>query len=901
MFYRRFVFRRRNAAGRAGAAGRGNVGRIPAEYLGTVPRRIPEVSNGGLEKYPVYGKTLSATQEEKQAIIDENNGLCASSSTYDSMDAEGNLYLAGEPTGNVLYKHSASAGMYEGDVSDAEPAVVKRITIRPRGNGNHITGLYAPAGEVIKIEMSGQDLAATGGLKVIIGQTLTNGQSNNIWLARDFNRMPVISNTMTVDSEVGYVGSFLGGPIYVQPLKTDSVFTVTISGGVNYSHFISGYTTKEEFAQNKDSTAPYFDLEVWDDSVRHSGPKARAEQFDYDQLTEAALLWDKIACVSNQVPAGSGGDTGITFLYDPFIAAGSMVAFVGRYTVNCPLYCLTAALDAESAVNNSSDAFWGNIHEFNHHYQRFGFAPGDEVTNNAVSLVEYSLFTKNSSNRSLGNANEGTYATGWNRYTNPSWVLRQTLANRSTNSALDSYANLLHTFGQKLFIDATKNGNGSGGADAWYRAVSDATHNDMTYYFTEILHQNVSEDILAEYGKKGYPVFVPVATIFQTGRSYFKDGKKYYSDTVQPYEIETGKSFTIDLNATVVLPQGFSWKVKDIAAPAYGKLEKSGEGVYIYTPDAAHRNSGKFAVTLSIEKDDGAFTVEDVELVLAFRQKQHTEEMGEEEPFASEYFYSRDYRYDHTERRVASQSLVETNYRAWDDNYPIENLFDADETNFIHSNRADITADDPFELTVELSETVRANRFTIYGEPSRTYQPKTFKLYAGTEKDDLRLIADIESSVRTGNNVVVNFAERDIRYYKLVVTDTWAPYTKYIAYRYAEFSYAIQGGRVTSPDADMFVYRGNWSLSGALSSFGHLYVGQNATLDFEFTGSRFAIFSQAAQEYGTFEVVIDGKFAGRSLRGEDLAYLSDELPLGTHSITIRSKNLFNIESVVLWD
>ena len=63
-----------------------------------------------------------------------------------------------------------------------------------------------------------------------------------------------------------------------------------------------------------------------------------------------------------------------------------------------------AALDAESAVENPSDAFWGAIHEFNHHFQRFGFAPGDEVTNNAVSLVEYSLFTRISANRALGSA-----------------------------------------------------------------------------------------------------------------------------------------------------------------------------------------------------------------------------------------------------------------------------------------------------------------------------------------------------------------------------------------------------------------------------------------------------------------------------------------------------------------
>ena len=477
------------------------------------------------------------------------------------MDEYGNLYLGGEKTGKKLYKHSAAVGLYEGNVSDDEQAVVKQITIKSRPAGNHLTGLYAPAGEVIKIELSAKDLAATGGVIVRVGQALQNGQANNIWAARELNRMPVILNTMTAAGETTYVGSFLGGPIYVQPVNAGVKFTVTISGAVPYSHYIHGYTTREEFEENARSSAPYFDLEVWDDSVRHSGPKARAAKFDYDQIVEAAVLWDKISRVSNEVPSGSNASIGITFLYDPFVAAGSMVAFVGRSTVNCPLYCMTAALDAETAVNNAPDAFWGCIHEYNHHYQRYGFNPGDEVTNNAVSLVSYSLFTRISANRAIGNANEGNYAVGWNRYTNPSWSLKQTLANTAANSNLDSYANILHAFGQKAFLRATKN---AGGADNWYKSLSDVTKQDMTYYFTEILHQTVSDEVLAEYAGKKYPMFVPIASIYQTGRSYVSDGEKIYSRTAQPYEIESGEDFTFDIAGSLVIPGGFTAKITKI-------------------------------------------------------------------------------------------------------------------------------------------------------------------------------------------------------------------------------------------------------------------------------------------------------------------------------------------------
>ena len=1042
-----------------------------AEYLGTTDRRLPEVLDGGLERYPQYGVTLSnATAEEKSAILSENASLCASASTYDGTD--GNLYLNGAATGNKLYKHSASVGLYEGDVSDDEPAIIKRITMQARPTGNHLTGLYAPAGEVVKIELSEADLAKTGGLKIHIGQILQNGQANNIWAARDFNRMPVIVNSMTASETTSYVGSYLGGPIYVQPVNAGVKFTVTISGAVPYSHYIHGYTTKEEFEEYKNSSAPYFDLEVWDDAVRHSGPKARATQFDYEQLTDAAVLWDKISRVSNQVPSGSTASIGITFLYDPFVAAGSMVAFVGRSTVNCPLYCMTAALDAESAMNNSSDAFWGCIHEYNHHYQRFGFAPGDEVTNNAVSLVSYSLYTRNSSNRELGNANEGSYATGWDRYTNPSWSLKQTLANSGTNSNLDTYANLLHAFGQTRFLQATKNGNGGGGADVWYKAVSDATQYDMTYYFTELLHQSVSDSILTEYTGKNYPMFVPVATIYQTGRSYTVAGQKYYSRTAEPYGIETGKDFEIDLNENLVIPDGFTWRVKGITQPRYGSLAKKSDSVYTYTPDEANRESGRICITLQITKDDGAFEVEDVEIVIELRQKQYKPTMLErtvytytdetmyespveayeqgykgyttateednanptqnantdiwgpnptknavmevrgkfyisspgkyrlairgrryaalyvsldgenyelaanmtnltnsyqfdltdennykdyqfskgqwvyfkevllvtynssfvglgigqfngdtvnvsylnayrnsyyKEEFETDYYYMRDYAYDYREMS-GKQTLVETNYKPWDDTKPIELLFDEDDTNWIHSDKSNISEETPFELTADLGKIMPANQFTIYGEPSRQYQPKDFRLYGGTTLDDMELIAEVKDSARANNNVTVNFESRNIRYYKLVVTDTWATTQayRYIAFRSVKFSYSTGNGLWLSPDEEMFEYRGGWALSNKFSTFGHLYEGENATLDFEFTGSRFAIISYESQDYDGFEVLIDGKLTGTvGIKGEEnetkLVYLSDELTKETHTITIRSKTKFNIDSVVLWE
>lgn len=1045
-----------------------------AEVIGTVPRRTPVVGDGGLDAYPVYGTLLYGAGEEtnpveKAALLAENAQLCAGSESYDSMDENGNLYLNGVPTGGKLYKHSAAEGMYLGNVSDDEPALVKKITIQARRSGNHITGLYAPAGEVLKIEMSEADLEKTGGVTVEIGQALSNGQANNIWAKREFNRMPVILNTMTVGSTVGYVGSFLGGPVYIKPVNQGARFTVTISGGVAYSHFILGYTTQEEFEQSAQSSAPYFDLEVWDDGVRISGPAAYAAEFSYSQLTDVAELWEKISSVSNQVPSGSA-DIGINFIYDCFVAAGAAVAFVGRNTVNCPLSWMTNALDYDTFVTSGS---WGNIHEYNHHYQRFGFVPGDEVTNNAVSLVSYSLFTDISSARTLDGG-----LSDWNCYTDPAWVLNKTITSSrsgTANSDLDSYANILHSFGQDAFLAATVLGKGSGGADVWFRALSEATQHDMTYYFTELLHQTVSESVLEEIAAKNYPMYVPVATIYQTGGSYINGGDTVRYETARPFRIKRGEATVLDLSQELVLPEGFSYRIKSFSSPQYGTLANNGNGIYTYTPDSDHKLSGKMVLTVEISREDGAFEVEDKQLIIELCQgaddnllertvytyssenmfasaeeayesgysgyetvvkennvnpvqngnaeiwvpnpsgnavmelsgkiyiqsggdyriavrgrrsvalytsfdgvnytlaatlvntagddKFHLEQEnsyadfnlkegdylyfkavllvdsarayigvgwgkfnGDEvnvsyltgayrnaadapTRFASEKYYPKQYEAACSVVPETSPSVVETNYSPWTDGYEeghfaIDNLFDDDKTNFIHSDRTNITAENPFELTVDLGGIIDANRLTIFGEPSRKYQPKNFRLYGGTDLNDMKLIAEVSDAAVSNDNVIVDFDECKLRYYKIIVTDTYASGTKYIALRGLEMSLNLSGGSLRSPYEESFVCRGDWELVNTLSTFGKLYCGKDASMMFEFTGTRFAVFSQFGAEYGEFDVFIDGeKVDTVSLSGDEktaLSYLSPLLDEGTHTVILKSKAAFNVDSIGLW-
>lgn len=626
-------------------------------------------------RYPKYGYTMSSVvgsdpdgskAAARTVLINESDYLTAygthnnsgngnnGAGTYNKMDKDGYLYFVNNGTTTPatydngthrqLYKHTASVGLYLGDVSDDEPGIIKQVTLRPRGYSSYsVTGVYAPAGEVIKIELSDADMTATGGITIHIGQALYNGQSNNIWTAKgQMQRFPNILNTMVVNKstaefneETGiwtaYVGSFIGGPLYVR--NTSATVSLTISGGVAYRHFILGSTTAEEFAKLSESSVPYFDLEVWDRGVLHSGPLTYAKTFSYDDLYKAAVLWEKVSIVANANGIGTNCyNQGIVFLYDPFVAAGAAVAFPGRSSVNCPMGWMSSSLNYTATVTSGS---WGNFHEYHHNFQNYGVGYTGEVTNNGLNLVAYSLFTNISSARQMSSYG-GAGLSGWNCYTSATWAQQQVKANNiNSTSGLAVYSTLLHNFGQEAFLKA----RGYTGARYWNR-YQDVTHYDFSYF-----DQNTTRYSGGVLGtaENEYPLFVPVSSVYQTGRTYLYDGEKRESTTMRPYVIPYGQPFTVDLrpytmNVSNQYESGsvfigasthndFTYKIKDVNSDGInGTFVKAGEdGLYTFTPNGEIR-SGKIYVTLEIynaadgTREWNGHKLDDVDLILEFQQ-----------------------------------------------------------------------------------------------------------------------------------------------------------------------------------------------------------------------------------------------------------------------------------------
>ena len=548
-----------------------------------------------------FGGDNSAINSMYSEILAENNKLIASAETYDEIGSDGKLYLNGEYIGRDLFKHVFSDGLYGGNIADSEQAVKKEIKLNPVSTTNYITGLYAPPGEVITVEISESDLANIGGaLTFLIGFYTHNNIISVNKESIGIKRVPNLSNSLTIKKTTGYIGSFLGGPIYITNPSKQKQFTVTISGAVPYKHIIFGQTTKEDFEKMSTYTAPFFEFDIRD-SIRYSGGLSNVKNYDFDNLILNLIFWDKCLRTSRQVPSGSKKTMGIHFLFDPCVNSNGALAlaYVGANWCQVPP-SFSMALDFETATKYG---VWGHIHELNHHFQRYGFNNvANEVTNNVINIVEYILYTQLSGLRNAYSNSALTKISGNHNYMNPEYSLRNLVNNPpSAADEIRFYEPIIQAFGPHLFLKVTQYGGGRAGVDLFYESLVTVLHYDFTYYIEKVLNLVISESKKIDMQAYNYPVFVPITTIYQTGRYYTLNGKEYFSNTSFPYRIPKGGATTIDLENHLVYPSGFTVSIYSISLPAHGTLNKLRDFVYTYTPDDTHILSGKMDFVFNLK------------------------------------------------------------------------------------------------------------------------------------------------------------------------------------------------------------------------------------------------------------------------------------------------------------
>ena len=575
---------------------------IQSKILDQIERIVPsEMKNEGIEYIPVYNGDNSDINQYYNEILEENLKLVAGTNTYDEIGEDGKLYLKGEELERYLYKHSFSKDLYGGNIDDNEKAVIKEIKINPISNCNYITGLYAPPGEVIKVEISEEDLNNIGGvLEFRIGQVTQSGQYSQNSESVGLKRVPILINILNITKTTGYIGSFIGGPIYISNPSRRRIFTVKISNAVEYKHIIFGTTTKEDFELMQTLSAPFFELDVRD-SIRYSGPLLVIDGLDYDNLIQNLIFWDKCVRTSKKVPSGSNINLGIHFLFDSCVnSKGALaLAYVGNNWCQVPL-TFKMALNYETITKYGA---WGHIHELNHHFQKFGFSSSvsNEVTNNVINLVEYIIYSQISGLRNEFSEAEITTISNSHKFLNPEHALSELNKNPpSTTNQLEFYEPILQAFGYDKFIQVTQYGKGAGGIDLFYQALTQVLHHDFTYYVEQILNLKISEDVINECQAYGYHIFIPVSCIYQTGRYYTYDHHQYFSNTSFPYRIPGGGPYTLDFENHIIVPNGFTYEIIDITEPENGNLEKISDLIYKYTPNENGDLSGIIILTIHV-------------------------------------------------------------------------------------------------------------------------------------------------------------------------------------------------------------------------------------------------------------------------------------------------------------
>ncbi|MDE6373073.1 MAG: hypothetical protein K2L72_01085, partial [Clostridia bacterium] len=461
--------------------------------------------------------------------------------------------------------------------------------------------------------------------------------------------------------------------------------------------------------------------------------------------------------------------------------------------------------------------------------------------------VSYALFTKISSKRGIESYG-GQGLGGWNNYTSATWALNDILSLRrgghpsNGDQGLTLYSVLLHNFGANNYIQAKyqQQSKSYGQTYAGYfRAWEDITHNNMTYYFKDVL-KGLTADVAKKWHNSEYTsMFVPVSSVYQTGRSYMYDGEKKYFKTMQPYVIPYGSDFNIDLSeytanngqyvsGSVVIPDNFKYRIKSITQPEHGKIEVVDNYNFTFKPDG-NINSGQIIVTLEIVEKSGAFKVDDVDLVLEFEQSHETNKMTLER---TTYTYSAETMYSDAKTAYESNFAGYTGEPLnWDHTNPTQNCntdiwlctpssisnfpkADPDKhiakENTIEVLKGKLYFEEEGKYRIYLRGRVNCAVFITYKDKDGVTQSKSAQVTNGSGSGFYTNNDKTYIDIEVGDNTFVDFTE------VLIVQLISGSQASYIGlgygkweeplYRMVEKYYDANDNEVASPDAEGYAY-----------------------------------------------------------------------------------------------
>lgn len=854
---------------------------------------------GDLERYPEYNKILTKKEgqsedaflQEKQNILNENQAIF----DYDAMDKDGNLFKEGTALGKKLFKHKSSDGLYFGNVADDAKAVTKYLRFLPYYVGNTVTGLYAPAGEVIKItigkEYAGREFTA------VIGATTRGEGGNSIGINRDFSRMPILHKSFKLQVGENYIGSPLGGPIYLCAKGNKEVATtpyeVSISGAVEQPLYVHNYTSDEEWERLRTSAGLYFDMEITQ-GVRFCMPASFVREKTAQEIKQTADFWYKSACLSYSIK--SGGWTRwspVTMLFDSFVPAGAAVAFVNADFCILPLSWATNSLDYNTIITQGA---WGILHEFNHHHQGWGAGNNGEVTNNVINTLTYMLYTKIAENRT-----ENGGLASWNWVSSAYHSLLQQLEwnekETKPNDQLSMYATLAHSFGDKAMVDMA-NASKENTQTAWYKAIAQITNFDPTYYLVDFCGlDSIEQNAIDEVKAKNLPAFIPVASLYQSGLVV---GDKIIN-MGKPFIIPEGKDKILDLGKYLAYPTtDFTANILKVSEPIYGNImqtaEQAGSDIYTYCPKNDKKDFvDKFNMTVQLTNKKTGQTHNTV-LIISLKQDSFAEieqEIPNSYPLAVEN--SGIIMLDCKNVKIINAPTQYPGYIA-------ENMLDGDLNTMLHT-KPNLAF--PLEFEFDFNEMVTFNSIQVTSRADGRARIKEYTLYIGnkTEEQAQESIQYIPWASGTFENkvtAITTFKTLNTRYLKLVANSYYQEnYNEsYIAIREINFGKALVNGNIFDNKNDNIKYN-NWKQESS-GTYTYLNNSISTTANGEaflsFIGTDIAIYSVRSNDFGVMLVSIDGgewqevNLNNATTLYQQAVYIQVGLKNEKHTLAIKAKS-----------
>lgn len=285
-------------------------------------------------------------------------------------------YMGKEARKTVAHPSSKE---FPGAVPDDAPRIEKVVKVPLKTPRWFFTGMYAPPGEVIRIQTSSE----LKGAEVIIGCHRDNIATSK---REQTHRFPIISNSHRIEKTTMEVANPFGGLIYINVpdkkewVKSHSSARVEIEGAVEAPSFVLGVTTKEEWMRLRKAPAPWGEI----GGALHcaAARSARFREMDFDTAKALAEYWDKAVELQDWLCGWDTRRSPERMVPDAEITAGS-----GHSG-----YPYMGYLDWEGWTDLKSittNGAWGHFHEIGHNHQSgaWTFAGYGEVTNNVMALL----------------------------------------------------------------------------------------------------------------------------------------------------------------------------------------------------------------------------------------------------------------------------------------------------------------------------------------------------------------------------------------------------------------------------------------------------------------------------------------------------------------------------------